>query len=279
VSILKGIVIPVVLRSDLELLKGAALEAGTLALTFFRRNPSAWAKAGGSPVTEADMAVDAFLRTRLLAERPDYGWLSEETIDDPTRRERPLIFVVDPIDGTRGFIAGDDRWCVSLAVVREGRPVVAALYAPARDEFLTAIKGDGAWSRGRRLSVSTASQLTGARLAGPRSWLKAESLQGAAAEIQAHVPSLAYRLARVADGSFDVAFVSPHANDWDLAASDLLVHEAGGGLSGLDGAAPVYNRETTRHGVLAAGNAALLPQLLARLRETARERMRAGLPV
>jgi myo-inositol-1(or 4)-monophosphatase len=248
-------------------------------MTFFRRNPSTWAKAGGSPVTEADMAVDAFLRTRLLAERPHYGWLSEETTDDPARRERAHVFVVDPIDGTRGFIQGDDRWCVSLAVVREGRPVVAALYAPARDTFFTASAGEGAWLRGQRLSVSAASRLAGARMAGPRGWLKSAKLQDAGADIQPHVPSLAYRLACVADGSFDAAFASPRANDWDLAASDLLVHEAGGRLTDLDGAAPLYNRDTTRHGVLAAGNAALLPQLLARLREVARERMQAGLPV
>jgi myo-inositol-1(or 4)-monophosphatase len=101
--------------ADLQLLTEAALAAGQLALTFFRRSPNAWAKAGGSPVTEADMAVDALLRTSLLAKRPHYGWLSEETVDDPVRCERDSIFVVDPIDGTRGFIQGDDRWCVSLA--------------------------------------------------------------------------------------------------------------------------------------------------------------------
>src|SRR5688500_11312021 len=153
--------------ADLALLKQAALEAGQLASTFFRRSPQSWAKAGGSPVTEADMAVDAFLRTTLLAARPGYGWLSEETADDPARRARDTIFVVDPIDGTRGFIEGDDRWCVSLAVVRAGRPVAAALYAPVRDEFFTAIIGEGAWLRERRLSVSRQAGLSGARIAGP----------------------------------------------------------------------------------------------------------------
>ena len=87
-------------------------------MTFFRNSPNAWSKTGGSPVTEADVAVDEYLRVKLLAERPDYGWLSEETADDPARLSRETIFVVDPIDGTRGFIEGDDRWCVSLALVR-----------------------------------------------------------------------------------------------------------------------------------------------------------------
>jgi myo-inositol-1(or 4)-monophosphatase len=93
------------------------------------------------------------------------------------------------------------------------------------------------------------------------------------------VPSLAYRFTSVATGASDVAFASPRSNDWDLAACDLLVHEAGGRLTDLDGNAPAYNRETTRHGVLAAGNARLQPELLAMLRDVARDRAAAGLPV
>ena len=205
-------------EADLELLKDAAKDAGALAMTFFRNNPNAWSKAGGSPVTEADMAVDAFLRARLLAERPNYGWLSEETADDPARLSCDTIFAVDPIDGTRGFIEGDDRWCVSLAVVRHGRPVAAALNVPARGEFYTAIEGGGAgWAR-TRLRVSERSEIAGARLAGPRGWLKTAAIQGLGAELQPHVPSLAYRFALVATGRIDAAFASPRANDWDLAA-------------------------------------------------------------
>jgi myo-inositol-1(or 4)-monophosphatase len=265
--------------ADRQLLTEAALAAGQLALAFFRRNPNAWAKAGGSPVTEADMAVDALLRTSLLAKRPHYGWLSEETVDDPARCERETIFVVDPIDGTRGFIQGDDRWCVSLAVVRRGRPEAAALYAPARDELFTALAGQGAYLHGEKLTVSSAKELDGAQIAGPRGWLKSAILRGAGMGIQSHVPSLAYRFACVAAGDFDAAFASPRAHDWDLAACDLLVHEAGGRLTDLDGTVPIYNRENTVHGVLAAASTELQPRLLALLVEVARERAKAGLPV
>lgn len=254
------------LRADLLLLKRAAAEAGALAMSFFRRNPDAWAKAGGSPVTEADMAVDTFLRTSLLAERPHYGWLSEETSDDPIRLERDFVFVVDPIDGTRGFIAGDDRWCVSLAVVRAGRPLVAALYAPARNECFTAVHAEGAWLGDRPLLVAGASELAGARLAGPRGWLMTQAIRRTGAELQGHVPSLAYRFASVAANRLDAAFASPRANDWDLAACDLLVHEAGGRLTGVDGAAPSYNGDIPRHGTLAASNPKLQPMLLAAVR-------------
>lgn len=258
-------------EADLRLLKEAALEGGALAMTFFRRNPDTWAKAGGSPVTEADMAVDAFLRTALLAARPHYGWLSEETADDPVRRSHETIFVVDPIDGTKAFIAGDDRWCVSVAVVSGGRPVAAALYTPARDELLVASSGGGAWRHDERLAVTMRPDVAGARLSGPRGWLRTEAVLSLGADIQEHIPSLAYRFACVATGRLDAAFTSPRAHDWDLAACDLLVHEAGGRVTELDGTAPRYNQEIPRHGALAAANEKLLPAMLTMVGEAARE--------
>ena len=258
-------------EADLELLKRAALDAGRIALGFFRRNPSTWTKAGGSPVTEADIAVDQFLRTMLLAERPDFGWLSEEIADDPARLAFPTIFVVDPIDGTRGFIEGGDTWCVSLAVVTAGRPVAAVLNAPARDEVYSASIGGGAWMGGKRLSVSDRSEIAGARLAGPRGWLRTDAVRGSGIEPASHISSLAYRLAQVATGRLDAAFASPRAHDWDLAASDLLVHEAGGRLTGLDGIPPRYNLPVPRHGVLVAANSRLHADVLAMVEKAGRE--------
>lgn len=266
-------------RADLAVLTQAALEAGRLAMTFFRQRNAVWAKTGGSPVSEADMAVDTLLRTSLLALRPNYGWLSEETVDDPLRLGCETIFVVDPIDGTRGFLEGDDRWCISLAVVRRGRPESAVLFAPARDEMLSARLGEGAWAGERRLRVGDRAPLRGASLAGPRGWLKSATLQAEGPSLRPHVPSLAYRLADVATAAVDAAFASPNAHDWDLAACDLLVHEAGGKLTGLDGVAPSYNRGVPVHGVLAAANLRLHRELLPVLGKVARERSRAGLPV
>ena len=265
------------LAADLKLLKVAALEAGALAMSFFRRNPNAWAKVGGSPVSEADMAVDTFLRTQLLAERPDYGWLSEETVDDPARLQRQTIFVVDPIDGTRGFLAGDEAWCVSLAVVVDGRPVVAALNAPARSEVYTASRGGGAFLGEEQIRVSERSELAAARIAGPRGWLRSRAVTSSGAEPVPHISSLAYRFSQVAAGRVDAAFASPRAHDWDLAACDLLVHEAGGRLSGLDGAAPRYNQAIPRHAVLAAAGPALHTRILAVVEAAARE-VAQGLP-
>lgn len=263
-------------RSDLALLRDAAEEAGALAMRYFRREPHAWQKLGGSPVTEADMAVDAFLQDMLLAARPDYGWLSEETADDPARRSQRRTFIVDPIDGTRGFIAGDERWCVSLAIVEAGRPVVAALAVPALGRLYTAIAGEGAWAGPRRLKVTRTASLARARLAGPKSWFGAEPLRSLRDRRGPYLPSLAYRFALVAEGSLDAAFARPRSQDWDLAACDLLVHEAGGRLTGPDGEPPVYNRSSLRHGVLAAGNAVLQPALLEAVLAVAAERRETG---
>ena len=265
--------------SDLDLLAESAREAGRLAMTFFRRDPRAWSKAGDSPVTEADIAVDELLRARLQAARPDYGWLSEETADDPARLLATRVFVVDPIDGTRGFINGDRRWCVSVAVVAAGRPVAAALVAPALDTLFTAATGRGAFRNGRRIAVSARSELRGAHVAGPKSWFGAEAMRRVPTRRADYVPSLALRFAMVADASFDAAFASPRSHDWDLAACDLLVHEAGGVLTDLDGQPPLYNRERRSHAVLAAGGRAVQPELLALVGEVALERRRAGLAV
>ena len=266
------------LSPDLDLLLRAGQAAGELAMRYFRQGPVVRSKQGGAVVTEADTAVDAFLREMLLAERPDYGWLSEESVDDPAERQRESVFVVDPVDGTRGFIAGDDRWCVSLAVVRKGRPGAGVLTVPARGETFKAMAGQGAWSEKSRLSVSTAGTLIGATLAGPRGWLRPVAIRQSEAELQEHVPSLAYRLAMVAAGRVDAAFASPNANDWDLAAADLLVHEAGGRLTGLDGAVPRYNQPVPRHGALAAAGAVLHPMVLDVVLGAAQEIARGGRP-
>jgi myo-inositol-1(or 4)-monophosphatase len=262
--------------SDLALLSDAAEEAGALAMRYFRREPHAWHKHGGSPVTEADMAVDSYLQDRLLAARPDYGWLSEETADDPVRRSQRRTFIVDPIDGTRGFIAGDERWCVSVAVVEAGRPVTAALFAPALGKLYVAAAGEGAWLGERRLRVSRTQLLAKSRLAGPKSWFRSEPLSALSERRGPYLPSLAYRFALVAEGRLDAAFARPRSQDWDLAACDLLVHEAGGRLTGLEGTPPVYNRSSLRHGVLAAGNAVLQAALLEALAPVAAERQETG---
>jgi myo-inositol-1(or 4)-monophosphatase len=237
---------------DVALLAAVAREAGAIALAFFRRDPKSWTKAGGSPVSEADLAADHHLKERLRAARPDYGWLSEETVDGPDRLARRRVFVVDPIDGTRAFLRGEAEWAVSVAVVEAGRPVFGALFQPATDTLWTAVAGGGARCGGISLEVRDRSAMVGARLSGPRKYLENKALKAMHMDLLPIVPSLALRLAHVADGRVDVAYATGNAHDWDLAAADLLVQEAGGRFTSPSGEPIHYNRAVPRHPPLVA---------------------------
>lgn len=247
----------------------AVREAGALALQTFRRQPVNWIKGVSSPVSEADVAVDALLCERLLAIR-DAGWLSEETEDDPARLRRAEVWVVDPIDGTRAYLAGLPDWVIAAALVRAGRPLVGALYAPVSDELFLAVAGEGATLNGAPIAASTGDHLAGATFSGAKRRL--DSLAAIEPRIATvpRIPSLALRLARVATGALDGTFVAPNSRDWDLAAADLLVHEAGGALTDFTGRPLRYNKPESAHGALiAAGHprhAALIE--LVRDRET-----------
>ena len=253
-------------------LAAAVREAGALALKTFRGNPRSWTKGGTSPVSEADLAVDALLRERLLAIR-DAGWLSEESEDDAARLARSEVWVVDPIDGTRAYLAGSPDWAVSAALVDAGRPVAAALYAPASDELFLSIAGHGATRNGAPIAVSSGDQLAGARFSGPKRRLEILTAIEPRVETAPRVPSLALRLARVADGALDGALAAPNSHDWDLAAADLLVHEAGGVMTNLIGQSLSYNKPRPIHGALVAAgrarHAVLLDAIHDRLAEFA----------
>lgn len=247
-------------------LDAVAVEAGDLALRWFRPGATTSArtdyKHGGSPVTEADLAVDAFLAEKLRALAPEAGWLSEETADSPDRLARDLVFVVDPIDGTRAFADGDLRWAVSVALVRAGRPIVGSIVAPALGERYLAIAGEGAERNGARLRLSADARLAGQRIAGPQP-SSARVARSLSMTLVPKIPSLAVRIAHVASGDVEAATASANCHDWDIAAADLILHEAGGMLTGLDGGVPVYNRRDLKHGVLAAAPAAVHAEFLA----------------
>lgn len=250
------------MAEDLALIRDAAREAGEIAMRYFRKDPDVWMKSGSSPVSEADIAVDRFLRQSLGAARPDYGWLSEETLDTPGRLSARRTFVVDPIDGTRAFIDGRDIWCVSIAVVEDGRSLAGVLECPARDEFYEASGKGPALLNGTAIAV-TAPQVSAPRIAGPRAMLQAgPDFMRHLPDIP-YIPSLAYRIAMVAKGALDATFVRPHSHDWDLAAADLILRRAGGRLVARDGSEPAYATANPRHGALAAGSGELLQQMQA----------------
>lgn len=240
------------LDAELQLLEEAAREAGALALTYFGQNPETWFKGNKSPVSEADIAVDRFLTEVLRGARPGYGWLSEETADNHVRLEHERVFIVDPIDGTRAFLAGGDEWTVSIALVEDGRPIAGTVYCPRRDEMFAARQGGGTRLNRSVVSVSNKVDMDGASLTGPHSIVANNEIQAAGFEAGEVLRSLAYRLAMVACGRADVGAARGGPSDWDLAAADLLVQEAGGKLTDLSGRGLIYNQQKTRHPALVA---------------------------
>ncbi|MCM2291314.1 3'(2'),5'-bisphosphate nucleotidase CysQ [Allorhizobium sp. BGMRC 0089] len=250
---------------DLRLIAEAATDAGRLALSHFGASPEVWWKnEGRSPVSAADYAANALLEARLRPARPGYGWLSEETDDDQTRLDRETVFIIDPIDGTRAFLAGQKTWCVSVAVVHQGRPVAAALVAPALDEIFLASATGPALLNGQVLSVTPFRDDAVLDVASPAELIGAFAERETAQSLNRvpHVPSLAYRIAMVAAGRIDATLVLKNAHDWDLAAADLILEKAGGVLISTDGTPLTYNRARVRHGHLAAAGREAITRLI-----------------
>ncbi|WP_231081835.1 inositol monophosphatase family protein [Jiella flava] len=251
------------LSDDLALLLAAAKEAGAVAGRYFRRDPKVWYKDGNSPVSEADYAADAALKAALIGARPDYGWVSEEMPDaERLPQTEGRAFVVDPIDGTRAFLRGEDVWCVSVAVVEAGRPIVGVVHVPARGETFQATSDDPALMNGRPCQVSAAGSDDIMRLSLPDSIRRAIApADQPSVDALPAIPSLAYRLALVAAGRLDGTLVRPRANDWDVAAADLILEKAGGLFCDRYGERWRYGAEAGAMGVMVAAPLGLAPRL------------------
>ena len=240
-------------------------EAAAMAFARWRTDFARWEKTPGSPVCEVDLDVDRMLRARLGALLPDAGWLSEETVDSPERLGRSQVWVVDPIDGTRDYIRGRDGWCVSIALVENGRPVFAVLDAPARRESWVAKAGRGAWRNGVALAVGDRVELAGTRV-------PADALPKADRDfVLVDKPnSIALRIAMVAADEADLVATLRWGNEWDIAAAVLVASEAGAGVSDALGQPLSFNKPDPRaFGVLVAAPG-IQQAAIARLDERAR---------
>jgi len=219
-------------------------QAGRIALGSWPGNGHAlqvWEKAPGNPVCEADLLVDRFLRRELTQLLPSAGWLSEESVDAPDRLEGGLIWLVDPIDGTRDYIHGRPGWCVSVALISNGRPLFGLLCAPARGEFWHGEAGQGAWRNGRPLVASTRRQLAGARV-------PADSLPDDDADlVTVDKPnSIALRIAMVAADEADLLATLRWGWEWDIGAAALIAREAGAAVTDAFGQPLNYNKPDPR---------------------------------
>ncbi len=242
--------------NDLALLIEAAHEAGRIATAFVGGPLDMQDKPGGAgPVTAADLAVNAMLVEQLRAARPDYGWLSEETEDNAARLGAERVFIVDPIDGTRCFIEGNHDWAHSLAVVERGVVIAAAIYLPMRDKLYAAAAGHGATLNGVPIRATARADLVGASILASKPNYAAENWRGGQVPEMARAfrPSLAYRLSLVAEGRYDAMMTLRPSWEWDIAAGDLILREAGAMTSDRRAAPLRFNNPVPMvDGVLAA---------------------------
>jgi len=243
-------------EADLDLLIQAARASGEIALRFYKQSPQVWDKdAGAGAVTEAERAVNEMLERTLRAARPDYGWLSEESPDGDARLTAERVFIIDPIDGTRSFIDGSATWAHSLAIAEGGQIIAGVIFLPVRDLLYTAWRGNGAHLNGTPMQASAHQQVQSANVLATKPVLDAKHWQSGTAPgfKRHHRPSLAYRMALVANGDYDAMLTLRPSWEWDIAAGALIASEAGAHVTNRKGEALVFNsRDALLGGVIAA---------------------------
>lgn len=255
-------------ETDLELLIDAAREAGRIARRYTGASAQSWDKPGGAgPVTEADIAVNDMLEAELRKARPDYGWLSEESADNAERQEAESVFIIDPIDGTRSFIEGSNTWAHSLAIARDGVVTAAVVYLPMRDKLYHAHRGKGAFLNDVAITPTSRDELTGAHVLAARPALERHHWQGSVPDVKrSHRPSLAYRTALVAEGRYDAMLTLRPTWEWDIAAGDLILREAGAATSDRYGHDLRFNNPDPRLQGMVAGARGVHQKLTRELR-------------
>ncbi|MBO9474087.1 3'(2'),5'-bisphosphate nucleotidase CysQ [Shimia sp. R10_1] len=249
--------------ANLQLLIDAAQEAGEIAKRYDGRQAKTWHKPeGAGPVTEADLAVNDMLERELRAARPNFGWLSEESLDGSDRLKNNHVFIIDPIDGTRSFIEGSDTWAHSLAIAEAGEVTAAVIYLPRRNRLYVAAKGQGAMLNAEPLQVSNNAMMQGADVLVARPAMDAAVWKETPPDFKrGYRPSLAYRTALVAQGRFDAMLTLRPTWEWDIAAGDLILREAGAATSDRHGAPLIFNNADPRLAGIVAANPKIHAQI------------------
>lgn len=228
-------------RLDREAVIAATQEAAALAFNSWRDgavpDTKVWDKSKNNPVSDIDMEVDALLTERLRGILPDAAWLSEETVDDPARLDARLLWLVDPIDGTRDYVRGRSGWCVSVALVADGQPVFAVMEAPAQSKLWVAASGEGVTCNGERLTGSVRQDFTGSRV-------PADDLPRLDHDLVTVMKpnSIAMRMTMVACDRADLVASLRWGYEWDVAAAHLVAQEAGVVVTDALGKPIVYNK-------------------------------------
>jgi len=235
------------MKKELKSAIDAAKEAGSIIMNYYKSKYEIRDKSYHNPVTTADHAADKYLRETLTKAYPDYGWLSEETVDTKSRLDKSRTWVVDPLDGTKEFIEGVDHFVVSVALVENGEPIVGVLYNPASDELFSAAKGNGAFLDGEQLSCSTEKDFKKMVILNSRSETRNGLWEPYATDFkeQRAIGSVAYKLGLTSAAQADIFASLRPKNEWDICAGHCILREAGGEMVNLEGKPITYNNPKT----------------------------------
>lgn len=235
------------MNKELKSAIDAAKEAGSIIMNYYKSKYEIRDKSYHNPVTTADHAADAYLKNILTKAYPDYGWLSEETVDTKERLNHSRAWVVDPLDGTKEFIEGVPHFVVSVALVENGEPIIGVLYNPASDELFSAAKGDGAFLDGERLGCSTKTDFKKMVILNSRSETRNGLWESYATDFkeQRAIGSVAYKLGLTSAAKADIFASLRPKNEWDICAGHCILREAGGEMVTLEGSPITYNNEKT----------------------------------
>ncbi|MBF0124843.1 MAG: 3'(2'),5'-bisphosphate nucleotidase CysQ [Magnetococcales bacterium] len=256
----------------IDLVTATARQTGALIMRYYRPgespDPRSWVGSKGvdNPVTQADMEANALLHQMLMTATPNYGWLSEESPDHPERLEQQRVWVIDPIDGTREFIRGQPQFAISIGLVEQGRPLLGCVYNPAREQLFMAWHQGGSYLNDQLVRVSNRQQLLGASCLSSYSETYRGEWEPFRDELQLTVMgSVAYKLALVASGYYDLTFTLAPKSEWDICAGLLLVKCGGGRVTDQQGNDLLFNRPLPQLTSVLASNGTLHPALLQRL--------------
>tara|TARA_Y100000591_G_scaffold109881_1_gene93436 strand:+ start:778 stop:1557 length:780 start_codon:yes stop_codon:yes gene_type:complete len=235
------------MTSDLKLAISASISAGDIIMKYYQHDYEIKEKGYHNPVTTADNEADSFLKSELTNARPNYGWLSEETVDSEDRLGKERVWIVDPLDGTKEFIEGVPQFVVSVALVEDGLPIIGVLHNPVTKETFHASKGNGTYFDDAIHNCSVKESTTDMVIFNSRS----ETRKGLWEKYKQHfkklkpIGSVAYKMGLTAIGKADIFATLRPKNEWDICAGTCLINEAGGKVINLNGEKITFNNRKT----------------------------------